>query len=232
MYYVLIPVFLGGMFAVVWFISKRMRAQFAVPGAMNKYLTNTYGSCFRLNPDEELVRVWMGQLYDGPLTPEFTSTTGDKLKTAAKEMLLNRKYITRKINVACTNAGRMVVGLMTKTDDGEFPVKPHSEWVAGAPIYLQSDLAGHDLGAKPASLRETFGTAQMEFVMFGGEPGQRLPAWMPVDCIDIIGKWRVDPIATTRSIDTTVQELAHQAQQQATAAAAQQQAQPGQQPPR
>jgi hypothetical protein len=156
-------------------------------------LTEQWGAAFRLAPGELLRTFWMGQLYDGPAIPEYHDSIGDKAGRFAKQAasaLVGTKvrYLKVQIYLALTTQGRLVVGRNAQAGADDHDVTPHSEWVPGSQVYFAQDL---QLVPGDSPAMENGYRGRVHFLMFGTEPGARLPVWIPEDAAAAIATWRV-----------------------------------------
>jgi hypothetical protein len=193
--YLIAPIAIVGALAYSVIMSRRMRARVASVGA-EQVMTEQYGEHFRLQPGELLRQLWMGQLYVGPAIPEYHDTLGDKAGRVAKQAAValvggKLRYMAVQVYVALTTGGRLVVACSGREGKDDLSVSAHSEWQPGAPgVYFVPDL-GIETGDAPSFDNGYRGP--VGFVMFGHEPGTRLPVWLPADGCQAIAAWRGTP---------------------------------------
>jgi hypothetical protein len=190
--YLITPIALVGVLAYSILMNRRMRTRVETVGA-EQVMTDEYGTSFRLEPGELLRHLWMGQLYIGPAIPELHDTLGDKAGRVATQAAValtggKLRYLAVQVHVALTTRGRLLVARSGGEGPDDIEVSPHSEWQPGVPgIYFAPDLA-LDLGPPPSFDNGYRGP--IGFVMFGREPGARLPVWLPADGCRAIASWR------------------------------------------
>jgi hypothetical protein len=190
--YLIAPICIVGAVAYSLIMAKKARAHVSAVGP-EQALTDHYGTGFSLAPGELLRNLWMGQLYSGPAVPEFHDTVGDKAGRLAKQAgaaLLGGKlrYLAVQVYVAVTTHGRLVVARTAMQGADDHELRPHSAWTPGTPgVFFAPDL-GLTVGDAPSFDNGYRGS--VGFVMFGHDPGVRLPVWLPGDGIAAIHAWR------------------------------------------
>jgi hypothetical protein len=190
--FLIMPVLMIGSL-VYCFIAWRIGKSRIEREGIEPMLTKQYGEAFDLSPDELLREIWMGTLYSGVAVPEFHDTTGDKAGRFAKQAAValvgvKLTYHDVVVHVAITTQNRVVVGRSAQHGSDDFDVTPHSEWEKGSKVLFRSDMP-MEVGAPPNAFMSGV-KGGSDFVMFGDEPGERLPAWMPKDCVDALRQWR------------------------------------------
>jgi|GEM_PF-3144633 len=190
--YLVAPIAVIGALVYSRVMSKRMREHVAKVGP-DQVLTESYGAHFRLLPGELLRAMWMGQLYVGPAVPEFHDSFGDKAGRVAKQAGLalvgvKVRYVAVQVYVAMTTQGRVVIARSGREGKDDLSVSAYRELVPGQQgIYFAPEL-GLEPGDAPGFDNGYRGP--LSFVMFGHEPGARLPVWLPADGAQALGQWR------------------------------------------
>jgi hypothetical protein len=171
--------------------TRHMRKRVA-PGGVEYVLTEKWRAAFRLAPNEWLHTFWKGQIYDGPVIPEYHNeaddTAGRLTEHAAAVAGVKLRPRKAQIYLAMTTQNRIVVGCSKQRGPDDHEVTPHSEWGPGSPVFFARDLKVPP-GNPP--LMENGYRGRPYFVMFGTGPGVRLPMWVPADAAAAIATWRV-----------------------------------------